>query len=527
MANTFPPTAQQQAFLDGVTNTTSHIALVARAGTGKTTTILLAVTAVSRKFPEASQIVCAYNKAIADEVSDKLKKAGHNDWKRVRAATIHSLGFGLLKFFYKLTQDSVDDRKVVKIIDGYAAALENQKISGEIDINTPNNWKTFRIQIAKLVAVGKQAGVGFFADAAINDVGMWNELADRFDINGFDDTTDMDKVVALTQIVYRDSLNDTKTIDFDDMVLFPLVKNLRVRFGFDFIYLDEAQDLSRSRQALAKKFLNQNGRMIVVGDDRQAIYGFSGADSEALINLQNSLQAVKFPLTVTWRCPKSVVKLAQKYVPDFVAADEAPEGIVRDANGIPADLEVGDAVLCRNTAPLINIAYSLIRAGKPAKVEGRSIGEGLRQMTEKWKVTTINAFLARLEVYRQREVQKAQAKDNDSKVQEVNDRCDTLVEIAKMCQKKNLHSLQDMRDFIYSLFEDGVKDAIVLATYHRSKGREWNRVLLFKHHELCPSKFAKQAWQKRQEENLAYVAITRSKSILEFVNDEDDEKVAA
>jgi ATP-dependent DNA helicase UvrD/PcrA len=69
------------------------------------------------------------------------------------------------------------------------------------------------------------------------------------------------------------------------------------------------------------------------------------------------------------------------------------------------------------------------------------------------------------------------------------------------------------------LFSDDVtkKGLLTLCTYHRSKGREWPRVMLVEHAKRCPSPYAKQAWQLRQESNLAYVAITRSQRDLIFV----------
>ena len=57
----------------------------------------------------------------------------------------------------------------------------------------------------------------------------------------------------------------------------------------------------------------------------------------------------------------------------------------------------------------------------------------------------------------------------------------------------------------------------MLATYHRSKGREWPRVFLLEHHLRCPSKAARQPWQLEQEGNLAYVAITRAQEDLIYV----------
>lgn len=512
-AKKFPPTTQQVACIDVLLNTTSNIALVARAGCGKTSTILLAVDEYVKKFPSHEVIVCAYNKAIADEVKEKLRLAGHTNWRTISATTIHGLGYGLVKFVFKpkvMTDDLfINDRKVFDLI---AAKEMSNGEDREIYVQ-------YGPQINQLVRVAKQAGVGFFNDVPIGDVGTWHALADHFDINGLEETDQMDMIVSCAQTIYRESLAKTDQIDFDDMILFPLIKNLRVKFGKDLIILDEAQDLSRARQALAKKFMRyQTGRMMIVGDDRQAIYGFSGADASALTNMIESLSAVVLPLSVTWRCPKTVVAKANIIVPDIEAAPSAPEGEVLYVHALPDDLKPGDAILCRNTAPLVKLAYKMIRAGKACKVEGRDIGVGMNKLVTRWKIKTIDALIKRIDEYRSREVQKALAKGNDAKAEEVADRCDTILEICTACILKKQTQVSDVSDFIEALFADGAQNVVVLATYHRSKGREWKRVYLWEHSTRCPSKAAKKDWQYRQEMNLAYVAITRAMQSLIFVN---------
>lgn len=498
---TYAPTAQQAAFLQALTDTPNHLTLLARAGCGKTSAILMGVDAYTEKFPSSDILVCAYNKAIAEEVSAKLKARGHNDWRKVQASTLHALGFGLVRFAFS---PKVDDKKVLNLIDSRAISQ--------------NTYSIYRSQINSLVQYAKQAGFGFFGDLAIGDSSAWYSLADHFDVNGFEDTSDMDEVVFCAQQIYRDSLAETSIIDYDDMILFSLIKSLKVKFTKDVIFLDEAQDLSRARQALARKFLKpRTGRMIVVGDDRQAIYGFSGADSAALDNLTRDLNATVLPLSVTWRCPKSVVSLAQNLVPDLQAAESAIDGEVLYSEELPSDLNFNDAILCRNTAPLIEIAYKLIRSGKACKVEGRKIGEGLINLAQRWKVSSTDVLYRKLEDYRDREVQKALAKGQEQKAEDVTDKVETLFQIIKAVNFRAKYQVRDVVDFINSLFEDGADNVITLATYHRSKGREWDRVFLFEHKERCPSRAAKQQWQIQQESNLAYVAITRAKRVLGFV----------
>lgn len=516
MSTTFAPTAQQAAFLTALTGTRDHLALVARAGCGKTSTILMGVDAVARQQPRAEQLVCAFNKAIADEVGAKLKEAGHTDWRTVQAATLHSMGYGLLKFVFKPT---IEEKKVRMLVQQLATQAERLTNDRELDA-AAQICDVYGQQVEALVRYAKGAGFGFFPDLPVGSVDAWHRLADHYDVNGLDDTSEADAVVAAAQEVYRRSLRQTDLIDFDDMILFPLIKNLRVKFGKDVIYLDEAQDLSRARQALARKFLKPGtGRMIVVGDDRQAIYGFTGADAEALPNLIRGLGAAVLPLSVTWRCPKAVVALAQQYVPDIEAADAAPEGTVGSIEELPEDLAPGDAVLCRNTAPLIAVAYSLIRQGKAARVEGRAIGDGLIALANRWRVKNIETLLTRLEAFEGREVEKALAKGNEAKAEEVQDKCETLRQVCSAVQLKGGQTVADVGAFIVELFADGADSnkVIVLATYHRSKGREWGRVFLWEHYTRCPSKAARQDWQKHQEENLSYVAITRAKEELWFV----------
>lgn len=463
--------------------------------------------------PRAELLVCAFNKSIEIEISGKLKEAGY-DWKQVQAKTIHGLGYGLVRFVFR--DPTIDEKKVNKIVEA----------RGQADNDPECVWNRYPAQIIALVGYAKQEGFGFFPDRQIGDYTAWYHMADHYDVNGLDDTSETDLIVEAAQWAYKVSLAQTNVIDFDDMVLFPLVKNLRVKFGKDIIFGDEWQDLSRAKQALVKKFLKPNtGRLVMVGDDRQAIYGFTGADAAAMPNGIKAMNATVLPLSVTWRCPRAVVKLAQSLVPDIEAAPSAPEGLVEGVRGkepveaLLASLGPTDAVLCRNMAPLIDVAFKMIRAKKPVKVEGRNIGDGLIALARRWKVRTIDAYLNRLDAYQDREIQKAQAKDNERKAEEVADRCETMRVIAQATREEGGSTVDDIVAWIERLFADGAENVTVCATYHRSKGREWPRVVLWEHGDRCPSRAAKQDWQLQQEKNLAYVAFTRAQSELVFVSD--------
>jgi len=497
----FAPTAQQQDFLDALLTSTSNIALRARAGCGKTSTIMLGIDAARQANDKTRILVCAFNTAIVREIDDKLTKAGHR-FPFVQAKTAHGLGTSLLKDAYDFNPKT---------------GLNANKVRDLIQAQAGSNalYGAFSQQIAKLVRMAKQAALGVFGD--VRDDALWYGIADHHGIEL--DPVAAPQIVAAAQHVYERSCDDLTTFDFDDMILIPLLRRLEAKWPADIVFVDEAQDLSPARQALISKFVKPRwGRLVIVGDDAQAIYGFAGADAQSLSNLIDQYKATVLPLSVTWRCPKAVVREAQKYVPDITAADSAPEGSVTSVLELPAVVPGQDAILCRNTAPLISMAYSLIRAGVPAKVEGRDIGEGLSALAQRWKVRTCADLLARLATHEARELAKFEGKpDEEELAEKLRDRLDTLREIIAACQGRGQQLVTDVVSAIAALFGDDVRGAVTLATYHKSKGREWPRVFLLEHHLRCPSKAARQPWQLEQEHNLAYVAITRAQRDLVYL----------
>src|SRR5947208_1100609 len=113
------------------------------------------------------------------------------------------------------------------------------------------------------------------------------------------------------------------------MVYLPVALGLPVE-RYDLLLIDEAQDLSRVQQGLAKM---SGRRLVFCGDDKQSLYGFAGADCDSLPRLTEELSrtprgVVTLPLTQTRRSSKAVVREAQKYVPDFGYFDENPEVLV-------------------------------------------------------------------------------------------------------------------------------------------------------------------------------------------------------
>jgi DNA helicase-2/ATP-dependent DNA helicase PcrA len=134
------------------------------------------------------------------------------------------------------------------------------------------------------------------------------------------------------------------------------------------------------------------------------------------------------PLTTTYRCPKAVVRTANQWVPDIHAHETAPEGEVISLpyDELMATAKPGDAILCRYNKYLVGTCFRFIRAGIPARIEGRAIGQQLAALCKKWKTTKLDTLAARVSSWKTREMGKALAKKQETKATEIEDRAETV-----------------------------------------------------------------------------------------------------
>lgn len=491
----------QLAVFDWGKNGKGNAIIEAVAGSGKTTTLVELLN-----YLNGTVALCAYNKKMGDEL--KARTAGK---KGVFANTLHGFGFGALRFAQNRNGGiRVDDNKVYTIIN---------------ETLTDDQANLYGAFIRRLVGLAKDVGIGFFSP--IDDKQAWQDIIDHHDLSLENDFGSYDEAITLSIKVLQRSNKMRKVIDFGDMIYQVLVHGVRM-IQNDYVLVDEAQDTNPTRRALARKMLKPRGRMIAVGDPHQAIFGFTGADNDSLDQIRKDFNAITLPLTVSFRCPKAVVAHARNWVDHIESADTAIEGSVSTMeykdfieNAVSMNLSKNDAILCRKNAPLVELAFALIRKGIPCRMEGRDIGMQLVNLAGKWKVKRLDALRNRLEAFRDREVQKAQAKGNDVKAEQIADRCDCLFVLIERAEEKGLDvsGLQDMiMDMFANTDPNKPSNILVLSSVHKSKGLEWQNVMLLGREQFMPSPWARQEWQQDQETNLIYVAITRAQNTLVEIN---------
>lgn len=488
---TIQPSAYQQAILDWIANDTGNLIVEAVAGSGKTSTLGLIDWQLASS--NASRIVVAFNASIAKALQDR----------GLNGRTFNSVGNGTVqRFLYTRTRQSrtpVEARKVSNIVD--------ERYGGR-------NAAGFASALVRLVSLAK-AHVLRPETLTVNEV---SELIGHFDIDWDDDSVDDMKMFGMVRDTLSANNSTLDVIDFDDQLYFVELFNLRVD-QFDFVLVDESQDTNPLRRALVARMMSPTSRLIAVGDSSQAIYGFAGASHDSMDLIREQFSCASLPLSICYRCPTSVVALAQTIVPHIEARPGAPAGTVsRPSKWSRTDFRPNDLVICRNTAPIVQTAYRLLAARMPVFIMGREIGQGLVALIRKLsrRTETLESLVERLSDYRDNEVSKALREKKETKAQAIQDKVDSILALVDSMTPEDANSgITGLCEVIELLFADKA-NATTFATVHKAKGMERERVVILDSH-LMPSKFAKQAWQVVQEHNLRYVAYTRSLDTLVFV----------
>jgi DNA helicase-2/ATP-dependent DNA helicase PcrA len=492
---TFIVTPRHAAIFDAI-KSGQNVMVQAVAGSGKTTTMLESMKTIDSN---KSVAFLAFNKSIAEEL--KTKVPGF-----VKAATFHSLGMGALLKLQGRT--AVDGQKCQKII----RAMIEDRFVGEEAANAKRIYGGF---VPKLISLAKGSGVGLTGFQPL-EASSFQALIKHHDLDLGSEDADMNVAIELAIKGLKRSIElSENSIDFDDMLYMTIHHNASF-WRYDMLYIDEAQDTNELQREMVRRMLKDNGQLIAVGDTNQAIYGFRGADSTAMTMLKKEFKMIELPLSVTYRCDAAIVRRAQRIVPHLEARDGAGPGEVIDlgADFRPKEFTHADAVVCRNVKPLISLAFKCYAQQIPCHILGRDIGHGLVKMVELMKAQNLDRLEEKLEIYRVREEKKLIDANRDAAVELLNDKVDCVTTFIKNLDE-NSRTIPGLVALMNKVFD--ATTGITLCTIHKSKGLEFKTLYLL-NSDLLPSRYAKQDWQKQQEANLEYVAITRAMNKLVYIN---------
>jgi superfamily I DNA/RNA helicase len=482
----------QEAIFDFVANGTGHGIINAVAGSGKTSTILEAL-----KLTSGRVLFLAFGKAIATELQRRVPA-------NVKASTLHSAGYSLIT---NVNRVKVDAFKVDGIMDNYQPLAVLPSLKGAEKSAVYEARKVVK-EMVKLI---KNTLTDYTDTAALLD------LADYYDVD-----LESKHFPMIEYVVERSNTISNWVIDFDDQIYIPVINKLKPLDEYDFIFIDESQDLNRCQIELALR-LAGNGRIICVGDPKQSIYGFRGADIGAMERIQKALNAKEFPLSVCYRCPTSHLDKAREIVPQIEAAPNAKSGEIisitddKFIDTLTKEDATKTITICRTNAELVSYALSMIGKGQKVIVKGKKIGEGLISLVKKMQAYTTAELYLKLDNWKTKEINKHIDRRNaETVIQHINDKYDTLMAVIKGCD-----SVYCVTSKLENLFKDNATSGYIFSSIHQAKGLEADIIYILAPHKLPLVWKGQQPWEAEQEMNIRYVAITRSKNKIVWVNKKD------
>ena len=457
-----------------------HLVVRARAGVGKTTTIIEGINCA----PEQNILLCAFNKRIAEELNTRIA----NEQAQVR--TLHALGYAAIRQRYghcRVESTRADD--LTRRACPKDTPRQIQRLVSLLHTKA-------RDMLGRVPSAPELTRLALFFDYVPDE--HWRDY-------------DLDWVVvrAINAMqLARDGEPDS--VDFADMIYLPLVQGLLTPL-YDLVVVDEAQDMTMAQLEMAQRSLQKGGRICIVGDDRQAIYGFRGADSQSIDRLKTELQAAELPLTMTYRCGQAIVERAQRLVPDIQAGPSNPPGEIVELtlDEVLTEARPGDFVLSRLNAPLVSLTLAYLRQGKRARMAGRDIGAGLIAVLRKLHCTefeTADQIVQKVRAWEIKTISRAMAYGQPDQADRARDQAATIYALLD-----GLATWQELLQRCTELFvDDPDAQTILCSTVHKAKGLEADRVYI-----LQETLYRRGVTP--EEQNIEYVAITRAKRTLGVV----------
>lgn len=531
-------TSQQEAIVYAILKETHSITIKALAGTGKTTTLVIAADNIIHQLniDPADIAFVAFNREIVKALDSELKRID----PRLGARTVHSLMLAVLTKI--VGRMKVEQNKYFDIAD---QMLRYERSVRDLKRTQVRRWAN------KIARLGEKVRITLCDERDLAAIAQVAAAYDVFD----EDTPDEMRTLCISKVpdlLYRGQqmIEEDRLIDFADMLWGPVVLNLLSEFPkFKWLLVDECQDLSALQHKLIYALLSADGRAVLVGDPNQAIYMFAGASNNSFFELGEMFQAREYPLPTCWRCPISHLELARQIVPDIEAAPNARAGEVlyKTDGEIMNMVRTGDMVICRKTAPLISLCLRMISNRLPARVKGRDIGGQIAdlalriaehpQFSGVSNNVPFNGFRDKeayqhfglaLTWYVEEQIARlAKYEGNESKIEALSDKRDALRECFEKFvdvpdEQSELSPVEQLADSIRNLFAENAE--ILLCTVHRAKGLQAQNVYILEPGSLPLVWKGQTPEQMRQEMNLKYVALTRAKDKLIFIEPRLSEK---
>lgn len=459
-------TAEQQAARDAFASG-DDLALIAGAGAGKTSTLVLMGSATGKRG-----LYMAYNKAAAE---DARRRFGGN----VECRTSHALAYQAVGIGYRHRLENSPRRP----------GKETARLLGLTDVVQEGAVQISQAHQARLV----MEMVARYCRTADLEVSARHMAR----VNGLDPGA-QDRLSQHLLPYARRAWEDICMLDgvlkFDHEHYMKMWGLSRPVLSADFILLDEAQD---TNPVVEEVFLAQDAQRVCVGDPAQQIYAWRNAR-----DVMTGFPADHLYLTESFRFGPPIADEANRWL-----AHAGSE--MRLTGRGPADSAIGaldhpDAVLCRGNADAIREVLTHLDQGIPVALVGG--GKDLRRLAEAAIDLKAGRRTSHPELFLFADWGEVQDyADSDPEAQSLRTIVNLIDSFGPDTIIEAVGRLSDERDA-----------RVIVSTAHKSKGREWNTVRIGAGFHAPPfDETGLQRPLRLDEARLIYVAVTRARHVLD------------
>lgn len=286
-------------------NSNTNTIVFAGAGSGKTFTILAKIQyLIENNYCKENEIlVISFTNA---SVNDIKKRINYN----IDVYTFHKLATEILNkanYNYKMCSSKLLDF----ITDEYILT------SSPKDQNTILKFLNLNIKYINFL---KTRYYKSFCNMIVTFINLYktnNMIYD--DIKKIKYTKIEKKILTIIFKIYKSYLLEKKSsnsLDFDDLIIEATQIVKKINLNYKYIIIDEFQDTSYIRLNLIKEiYTYTNSKIIVVGDDYQSIYRFSGCNLDIFLNFNKLFPHVKtIKLINTYRNSLDLINIASVFI---------------------------------------------------------------------------------------------------------------------------------------------------------------------------------------------------------------------
>ncbi|MCR2061704.1 UvrD-helicase domain-containing protein [Campylobacter helveticus] len=470
-------TPEQQAVVDF--NIEDILIVNAYAGTGKTSTLI--------QFCEARKdkkiLYLSYNASMRKEAETKFKHLSN-----VEVKTMHSLAYEELGLKYK-------DRL------GSLRAMDLYPLVKDLQAEFHSFYATAILKTLRAFCNVSLPLKDFLENVIKNPK--------DYDLNP---KLDLTYIASKTTLLWKKLESETCALAYEHDFYLKAYQLSKAKLEYDYILVDEAQDING---CVIDIVLNQEAKKVFIGDTYQSIYKFRGAIN-SLELLAKKPKSHTLYLTQSFRCPASIAKIANCYLKIL----NAP----KDFQGTPKstkEVTKQQAIITRTNAKLFDIAIENLdkKLFLVGGVQSYNFDEllDIQNLLFKKQEFIKNPFIAKF-----KDLKELLTYIEETKEIDLRQKIFVLF--------KYIHS--DIKKLIKDIEKACVKNEnkadLILSTGHKSKGLEWDNVELSDDFLNLKQTLDNDEFEitiAKEELNLLYVAITRSKHSLsmseDYVLDED------